>query len=232
MSFFGRTLRFRAYACMNGNGFELLGIKLDILTLADLIALDDVLRRHLIASFSIDLAIPDPVTGLFVELMEADLLAFGRGWEQRDRTRNERQLQITFRIRTGWGHGISATQQNTANLVPGLTESIIFHVINRRVCSVFVSYLRNRLCFYLFQLFIKELRPRHREGADEVLERVAPERRIVTRSRETRRLSQTSRRARASCHVAPARRILTGTRTLPAPNPNCGAHGTPAPFRL
>ena len=32
--------------------------------------------------------------------MEADLFPFGRGREQCDRTRNERQLQITFPIRT------------------------------------------------------------------------------------------------------------------------------------
>jgi hypothetical protein len=67
--------------CMDGNGFELFGIELDILALPYLIALDDVLLWHLIAGPRIDLAIPDAVTGLFVELVEADLFPFGRGWE-------------------------------------------------------------------------------------------------------------------------------------------------------
>jgi hypothetical protein len=70
---------------MDGNGFEFFGIELDVLALANLIALDDVVLRHLVAGFGIELAIPDPVAGLFVELMEADLFPFGGGREQRDR---------------------------------------------------------------------------------------------------------------------------------------------------
>ena len=72
---------FEGMLAVNGNGFQLFGIELDILALTHLISLDDFVLRHFIAGFGIDLAILDPVTGLFVELMEADLFAFGGSGE-------------------------------------------------------------------------------------------------------------------------------------------------------
>jgi hypothetical protein len=62
---------------LDRDSFELLGIKLDIFTLSDLIALDDICRIHLIGRFGIDLAVLDTVAGFLIELMEADLLALG-----------------------------------------------------------------------------------------------------------------------------------------------------------
>ena len=64
-----------------------------------------------VAVAGIDLAIPDPVARLFVELMEVNLFAFRRGWEQRDRARNKRQLQIAFPICTR-GHGTTPTRHH------------------------------------------------------------------------------------------------------------------------
>jgi hypothetical protein len=39
------------------------------------------------------------MAGLFIDLMEADFFPLGRRWKQRDRTRDERQLQVAFPIR-------------------------------------------------------------------------------------------------------------------------------------
>jgi hypothetical protein len=58
------------------HSLELFGIELDVLALGDLVALDDVFVRNLIAALGIDLAIPDPVSGLPIELVKADLFAF------------------------------------------------------------------------------------------------------------------------------------------------------------
>src|ERR1700730_9060142 len=71
---------------LDRDSFELLGIKLDIFTLSDLIALDDICRIHFIRRFCIHLAVLDTVASFLVELMEADLLALGGGWKQSNRT--------------------------------------------------------------------------------------------------------------------------------------------------
>jgi hypothetical protein len=91
------------------NGLELLGIKLDVLSLGDLIAFYDVARLDFVARLGVDLAVSDPMPGFLVELMEADLLAFGSRGIESDRTRDQRELEIAFPIGTR-GHDGTPTQ--------------------------------------------------------------------------------------------------------------------------
>ena len=46
------------------------------------------------------LLVEDAVARLFVDLMEADLLARGCRWKQRNGTRDERQLEVAFPVST------------------------------------------------------------------------------------------------------------------------------------
>src|ERR1700730_9059600 len=71
---------------LDRDGFKLLGIKLDVIALADLVAFNDVGGLDLIPVLGIDLAVHDAVPSLLVELMEADLLALGGGGKQCNRT--------------------------------------------------------------------------------------------------------------------------------------------------
>jgi hypothetical protein len=64
---------------LDRDSLKLLGIKLNILTFADLIALDDICRIHFVGRFGIDLAVLDTMASLLVELMEPDLLALRSG---------------------------------------------------------------------------------------------------------------------------------------------------------
>jgi hypothetical protein len=101
------------------NRVELFGFELDVLALADLVAFDDVVGLDLAPSLCIHLLVLDPVAGLLVQLMEADLLALGRGREQRDRARDQRQLEIAFPIRA-WGHEILHPRELRFNVVVGV----------------------------------------------------------------------------------------------------------------
>jgi hypothetical protein len=67
-------------SAFNGDGLKLRWFKLDIFTLGDLVAFDDLATIHLIAGFSIDLSVADAMAGLFVELVEADLPPLGSSW--------------------------------------------------------------------------------------------------------------------------------------------------------
>ena len=71
---------------LNRDGFELLGIKFDIVALADFVALDDICGIDLVAAFRIDLTVLDAIASFLIELMEADLLALRRGRKQSNRT--------------------------------------------------------------------------------------------------------------------------------------------------
>ena len=61
---------------LDRNRFELLRVELEILALADLVALDDVGGFDLVAAVGIDLAIFDAMAGVLVELVKADLFPF------------------------------------------------------------------------------------------------------------------------------------------------------------
>src|SRR5262245_34289906 len=90
----------RAFA-FDRDRLEFLGIDLEVLVLTDLVAFDDVIGVDFFFGVGIDLAVFDPMTGLFVDLMEADFFALrGRG-EERDRTRDQRQLEVALPIRAG-----------------------------------------------------------------------------------------------------------------------------------
>ena len=104
-------LDFEGMLAMDRNGFEFLGIELDILALAHLIALDDVVLRHFIAGFSIDLAIPDSIAGHLVELMEADLFRVPTwlGTAQSDMKRETASDSLSNT--DGQGPRLSPTQQ-------------------------------------------------------------------------------------------------------------------------
>jgi hypothetical protein len=57
---------------LDSDRFQLFGIEFKVLALADLVALDDVFGGHFVAAVCVYLAILDAVTGLLVDLMEAD----------------------------------------------------------------------------------------------------------------------------------------------------------------
>jgi hypothetical protein len=54
---------------------KLFGLDLDVLALADLVALDDLLGTDLVAGLGVDLSVLDPVAGVLVDLVEADLFS-------------------------------------------------------------------------------------------------------------------------------------------------------------
>jgi hypothetical protein len=91
ISSWARTRRYRSCACSRSR--QLLGIKLDIFTLSDLIALDDICRIHLIGRFGIDLAVLDTVAGFLIELNERNLRRAVFGTTQRCQQRNEQHLR-------------------------------------------------------------------------------------------------------------------------------------------
>ena len=62
----------------------------DILSLADLITHDDILVIDLFTRHVIDLAVFDPVSSVFVDLMESDLLALRCCRKELDWTRHQR----------------------------------------------------------------------------------------------------------------------------------------------
>jgi len=55
--------------------FELFWTDFDVLALADFVAFDDVVAFDLITRLRIDLAILDPIAGVLIDLMKADLLS-------------------------------------------------------------------------------------------------------------------------------------------------------------
>jgi hypothetical protein len=66
---------FNRALALDSDCFQLFGIKLKILALADLVALDDVASFHFIAGVSIHLAILDPMSGVLIELVETYFLS-------------------------------------------------------------------------------------------------------------------------------------------------------------
>src|SRR5262249_35044302 len=70
----------------NGDAFEFLRFKLDILALGDLVTFDDVGTLHIAPGYGINFPVADAVAGLFIELVEANLFPLGRSWKQRDGT--------------------------------------------------------------------------------------------------------------------------------------------------
>jgi hypothetical protein len=77
--FCNELIYFDCPLALDGNGFQFFRIKLDILAFAHLITLDYVGLRDFIAGFSIDLAIPNPVASLFIELVKAYFFTFRGG---------------------------------------------------------------------------------------------------------------------------------------------------------
>jgi hypothetical protein len=77
---------------LDGDRFQLFGLKLEVFALADLVALDDVRRFDFIAGVGVDLAIFDlaifdAMAGVLVELVEADLFALAGRRKKREGTR-------------------------------------------------------------------------------------------------------------------------------------------------
>ena len=83
------------------DGFQLLGVDLDVLALADLVPLDDVGRLDLVPGLRVNPTEFDAVARALVELMEADLLALRRGGKESNRAGNEGQLKVALPISTG-----------------------------------------------------------------------------------------------------------------------------------
>src|SRR5262249_19785507 len=106
---------------VDGDGLKLLWFKLDVLAFCDLVAFDDVATVHFFPGFCVDFPVADTIAGFPIKLVEADLFPLGRRREQRDRTRDERQLKITFPIRAR-GHELLLTLQGTG-ILPSVPQS-------------------------------------------------------------------------------------------------------------
>jgi hypothetical protein len=65
------------------------GLDLDVVTFAYFVALNDPVGFDFLARLSVDLLIFDTVSGISVDLMEADLLALGCCRKQRHGARHE-----------------------------------------------------------------------------------------------------------------------------------------------
>jgi hypothetical protein len=61
---------------LDGDCLELLGIDLDVCAFADFVAFDNLLGIHFVAGLCIDVAVLDPVSGVLIDLMKANFLAF------------------------------------------------------------------------------------------------------------------------------------------------------------
>ena len=83
--------------------FELLLGDLDEGVLVEHVALDDILVWDLVAGVGVDLQVLDPMAGLPIELVEADLLALGGGRVEGNRTGDEGQTEETLPVGAG-GH--------------------------------------------------------------------------------------------------------------------------------
>jgi hypothetical protein len=70
------------------DSLELLGIKLEIVALADLVALDDICRINFVTRFRIDLAVFDTVASFPVERAEADS-SCARRWPETEQLEGE-----------------------------------------------------------------------------------------------------------------------------------------------
>jgi hypothetical protein len=82
------TLRFAGQS--QSQRLRILGCELDVLVFGDLVAFDDVRLLDFVARLGIHLAVANAVTGLFVELIEADLLPLGSRRIKGDGTRDQR----------------------------------------------------------------------------------------------------------------------------------------------
>jgi hypothetical protein len=74
--------------CASGferNVLQLVFGHFEIAVLIDLVALDDVFIGHLFARVGIYLEVPNPVSGLLIDLVETDLVGFRSGRKQCDR---------------------------------------------------------------------------------------------------------------------------------------------------
>src|SRR5262249_5401025 len=83
---------------LEGDRFELVVVNLDILALGDLIALDDVFGFNFFTGVLVDPAIADAIAGLFIDLVETDLLALAGGGEKLDRAGHEGKTQKALPI--------------------------------------------------------------------------------------------------------------------------------------
>jgi hypothetical protein len=87
---------------------QLVVLEHDVLALGDLVALGLLLGLHRLAGLLVDELAAHTVASVAVERAKRDPLGGGRGREERDRTRDERELEIAFPVGT-WGHGVSDT---------------------------------------------------------------------------------------------------------------------------
>jgi hypothetical protein len=81
----------------------------------DLVALDDVVGRHLVAGFGIDLLIADAMTRLPVDLIERDFFGFRRSRIKRDRACHQRQPQKTLPVGAR-GHDSQSPNQRLSQI--------------------------------------------------------------------------------------------------------------------
>src|SRR5262249_55892100 len=107
---------------LDGDGLELLGLELDILALADFVAFDDVGRVDILLGLRVHFAVFDAVAGVLIDLMKADFFALAARGKQRDRTRDERQFEVAFPIRTR-GHGGAPIKATRGQREPTLSCS-------------------------------------------------------------------------------------------------------------
>jgi hypothetical protein len=82
------------------DGFELVVVDFDVHALVDFVAPALVLGFDRLARPFVDQLLAQTVAGLLVDLPKRDALGRGSGGTERDRTRDERELEITFPICT------------------------------------------------------------------------------------------------------------------------------------
>src|SRR3954447_23982940 len=92
------------------NVFQLVLRHLDVGVGIYLVAFDDVVVRNFLARVGVNLGVFDPVTGLLIDLVEADLFGIGSGRVQSDRAGDEGKAQKAFPVGTG-GHWVLQTQR-------------------------------------------------------------------------------------------------------------------------
>jgi hypothetical protein len=82
------------------DGVEFLVLDHEVLPLGDLVAAPLVLGGDRLAGFLIDELLAQPIAGRLVDLPERNPLRGRAGGMQRDRARDQRQLEIAFPVRT------------------------------------------------------------------------------------------------------------------------------------
>ena len=87
----------------------------DVVAFADFVAFDPVLAVDDFPCFTIHILLFEPMPRLAIQKVEGDFVLVAGGGEQGHRTRNKRQLEVTFPICT-WRHDDLFTQREESKM--------------------------------------------------------------------------------------------------------------------